>query len=146
MGNWSGCCIYGGEADMHLGSGHAAPLFVELLLMRVQLRLLARLGHHLVPLEGVQVVKRRQAVEVHLISKVVLLPVEHVWLVHEVSASGHVCVVGWHRGPVSAIAPEVRDLLQAVDELVPLLVEEVSLHCLLVLLPHLAFKELNCIN
>jgi hypothetical protein len=131
---------------MHLGSGHAAPLFVELLFMRVQLRLLARLGHHLVSLEGVQIVERRQAVEVHLVTKVVLLAVKHVWLVHEVSAGGHVCVVGRHRGPVSAVAPEVRDLLQAIDELVPLLVEEVSLHCLLVLLPHLAFKELHCVN
>lgn len=92
---------------MHLGSGHAAPFFVELLFMRVQLRFLACLWHHLVALEGVQVVERRQAVELHLVSKVVLLPVKHVWLVHEVSAGGHICVVGWHRGPVSAIAPEV---------------------------------------
>lgn len=111
--------------------------------MRVQLRFLARLWHHLIALEGVQVVERRQTVKVHLVPKVVLLSIKHIWLVHEVSASGHVCVVCWHRGPVSAIAPEVSDLLQAVNELVPLLIEEVSLHCLLILLSHLAIEEVR---
>ena len=114
--------------------------------MRVQLEFLTRLWHHLIALEGVQVVERREAVEVHLVSKIVLLSIEHIWLVHQVSACGHVCVVGWHRGPVSAIAPEVGDLLQAVNELVPLLIEEVSLHCLLILLSHLAVEELYCIK
>jgi hypothetical protein len=63
-----------------------------------------------------------------------------------VSAGGHVGVVGWHGGPVSAVAPEVGDLLQAVDELVPLLVQEVSLDRLLILLPHLAVEKLHCVS
>jgi hypothetical protein len=110
--------------------------------MRVEFRFLRRLRHHLISLKSIKVEERRKAVEVHLITEIILFTIEHIGLVHKVSTSRHISVVGRHSAPVTAITPIVCHTLQAVNNLVPFFIKEICFDGLLILMSQFTVKEL----
>ncbi len=93
--------IDSGEA-LHSWPRETSVVLVEAVLVVVDSWSFSGLGQHLVTFEGVKVLSGRETVDLETVAQIVILAIEHVWLVQDVVTRRHIGVVGWHRGEVSA--------------------------------------------